>query len=159
MKLIPILIGLWALAAPAQDDAVKKLIRAGDEFYAKRDQEGMALKAIEAYKKALALEESCTEACWKATLAHYWLGNHEKDSTKQAEIFREAIDFAKMAVAIDENCIEAHFWLAVMYGLYGQACGILQSLHMVDPIKIGISFMNQFSEHRVVRHFVGFLDE
>jgi hypothetical protein len=130
---MPAMVSL--LLAPPQDEAVAKLLSTAQDCYRKRDQDGMAVKAVGNYKKALARDETCTGAYWRIARTYYWVGTNEKDTARAAETFREGIDFAKIAISLDENCIEARFWLAVMYGLYGQARGILQSLHMVDPMK------------------------
>lgn len=125
---------LLAAAAP-QEETILQLAKEADALYARRAEDGMARKAVETWQKVLALDESRVEAYWKIALACYWLGSHEKDSAQQVEIFREGIEFAKMGVAVDEKCVPAHYWLGVLYGLFGQSKGVFQSLHMVDPIK------------------------
>lgn len=121
---------------PTRAVRIATLIREGDAFYQARDREGMAHKAIDTYCKVLALDETNGEACWKVAKAHYWLGTHEPEgSDSRAEILKEGIEYAKMGVAVDAKNIAAHFWLGVMYGSYGQAVGMLQSLHMAEPIK------------------------
>jgi tetratricopeptide (TPR) repeat protein len=132
--------------SPEQDAAVAKALRIGDEAYAKREEEGSAAKAVEAYKKAIALDETCVEAQWKAARAHFWIGTHENESAKAAVVFREGIEFAKLAVATDENSLHAHYWLAVLYGLFGMVRGIAQSLHMVEPMKKELEWLNQKDE-------------
>lgn len=141
---------LGLLVCPLQDDAVTKLVREGDGYFARRDQEGMPARATASFKKAIAIDENRVEAYWKITLVDFWLGTHEADNEKQQEILRDGIEFAKLALAIDPNCKPAHFWLAILYGVYGQARGMLQSLHMVDPMKQELEW--------VLRHDEGFED-
>src|SRR5262245_39039502 len=139
-----LLLGL--LAGPFQEDIATKLLHEGDGFYSKRDQEGMPAKATECFKKAIAIDEKCVEAYWKIALVDFWLGTHEKDTEKQQAILRDGIEFAKTALAMDPNCKAAHFWLAILYGVYGQARGILQSLHMVDPMKAELTWVLDHDE-------------
>jgi tetratricopeptide (TPR) repeat protein len=137
---------LVLLVGPPQEDAVAKLLREGDGFYLKRDQEGMAAKATECFKKAIAIDEKRVGAYWKIARVDFWLGTHEKDTEKQQAILRDGIEFAKLALAIDSNCKDAHFWLAILYGVYGQARGILQSLHMIDPMKAELKWVLEHDE-------------
>jgi tetratricopeptide (TPR) repeat protein len=134
------------LALAVQDAAVTKLLRQGDEAYGKRDQEGMPAKAIEAYKKAIALDESRVDAYWKIALVQFWNGTHEKDPEKQQAAFKDGIEYAKIAVSLDGNCKPARFWLALLYGLYGQARGIAQSLHMLEPMKAELDWILEKDE-------------
>ena len=122
-------------------DGAKKLIADGDAAYAKRDQEGQPAKAVEAYKKALVIDESSAEAYWKIARVAFWTGQHEKDSEKKAAIFRDAIDYAKLAVDADKEGVAGHFWLALLYGLFGESKGIVQSLHLIEPMKTELEWV------------------
>ncbi len=122
------------LACMLVQDA-SKLIKEGDAAWVKRAEDGQPAKAVQAYKKALAIDESSAEAYWKIARVAFWTGDHEKETEKQARIYREAIDYAKLAVDADKNCVAAHFWLAFLYGLFGQAKGIFQALDLIEPMK------------------------
>ena len=127
--------GPGAKEATMQNGPVGRLLREGDALYSERTRDGMARKAIEAYQKALAIDEGCADAYWRIAKAHYWLASHEKDDDAKAKLFKEGIEYAKIGVSVDADNLAAHFWLSVMYGSYGQAIGIWQSLHMVEPMK------------------------
>jgi len=133
-----------------QESAVTKLLKQGDDAYAKRDQEGMPAKARDAYRKVIALDETRVEAYWKIALVQFWNGTHDKDPEKQQAAFKEGIEFAKIAVSLDEHNKPARFWLALLYGLYGQVRGIAQSLHMLDPMKAELDW--------ILKHDEGFED-
>lgn len=66
---------------------------------------------------------------------NYWLGENAEDADDKLAFFDEGIQCGKTGAEIDENSIESNFWLAVNYGSYGQAKGIMQSLALVNPIK------------------------
>jgi len=132
---------LLSLALLLQDPAVAKVLKAADEAYAKRDEPGMAAKARDAYKKAVVLDEACVAAYVGLAKSLWWIGAHERDDAKSAPIYREAIDFLKIAVSVDAESLDARFWLAVLYGLFGQARGILQSLDLVDPMKAELEWV------------------
>jgi len=148
---------LAAAALLLQEEALVKLIRTADEHYVRRAEDGRAQKAVEAYKKAIVLDESRVESYWKLARAYYWLGSREKESARAAPLYREGIDFLKIAVSIDGESIHARFWLATMYGLFGQAKGILQSLDLVEPMKAELEWVlkkdetfEQAAAHRVM---------
>ncbi len=140
--LVSVSLGVCIQApAEAQDAAILKLLRAGDEAWAEREQDGRAWKAIEYYKKAMVLDDTCTEAYWKAARAHSWPAWHEEDSTKAAQIYLDGAEYAKRGVATDGNSLYSRYWLFIMYGLYGDARGVLQSLHMIDPMMKELEFL------------------
>ncbi len=124
-----------AVFALSQDAKVRELLQKGDALWADREKEGKGLAAVETYQKALALDESCVEAYWKLARTYFSLGSREKDDEKKAKLYREGIEFCKMGISVDANSIESHFWLGVMYGLFGEVKGIMQSLYLVDPMK------------------------
>ena len=156
---IGILLFGVSLLFPAleQDEMVQKVLVQADKHYANRSTSGEAEKAIEGYQKVLVLDEMCTEAYWKIAQATLWIGLNSEDDDKKLRIYRDAIEFCKMAVAIDDNCIEAHFWLGVMYGLFGEVKGILQGLHVIEPVKREMNWViardekwNSAGAHRVL---------
>lgn len=84
------------------------------------------------------LVEKDAEAAWAYGLLseiNYWLGEYADDAEDKIFFFNEGVECGKEGVAIDENSIEANFWLAVNYGAYGQEKGIMQSLSLIKPIK------------------------
>jgi tetratricopeptide (TPR) repeat protein len=129
------------LAMLLQDPAVAKVLRAADEAYAKRDEAGQAAAARTAYRKALALDEASVPAYVGLAKTCFWTGTHEADSEKAATAFREGIDACKIAVSVNAESLDAHFWLAVLYGLYGQTKGILQSLDLLDPMRAELDWV------------------
>lgn len=66
---------------------------------------------------------------------NYWLGEYTTDATDKIAFFNEGVECGKTGVEIDEDSLEANFWLAVNYGSYGQEKGIMQSLTLISPIK------------------------
>lgn len=123
------------LPATAWAGAADRVAKQAEAFYAKRDQAGMIDKAIEAYQQVLAIDDMRVDTYWKLARAYYWKGTHTSDSDEAMEVFREGIEFAKLAVELDPASAGAHFWLAVCYGKFGEAKGIMQSLHLVDPMR------------------------
>lgn len=84
------------------------------------------------------LVEADSECAWGYGLLaeiNYWLGEYAEDADDKLAFFEEGVDCGKTGVEIDENSVEANFWLAVNYGAFGQEKGIMQSLSLINPIK------------------------
>ncbi|MBI4564816.1 MAG: tetratricopeptide repeat protein [Planctomycetes bacterium] len=135
-----------AVTLLSQDSIVVKLLKEGNEAYAQRDKDGMPEKALQSYKKALVLDERRVEAYIRIVLVQFWIGTHQQDPEKLQAALRDGIEYAKIALSMDANCMAAHFWLAILYGLYGQSRGILQSLHMLDPMKAELDWVLKHDE-------------
>lgn len=79
-------------------------------------------------------DENCAWAYGLLSEIYYWIGETSEKADKLVN-FEEGVDWGKKGLAVDDNCLEANFWLAVNYGLYGQEKGIMQSLSLINPIK------------------------
>lgn len=71
------------------------------------------------------------EVFWKAARCY---NEYATLVEKPVAIFEQGIELAKKSILLKDNA-EAHFWLGVLYGQIGRAKGILNSLHMVKPMK------------------------
>lgn len=123
------------MAGPLARGQVGALLKQADAEFRKRGGGSKWVKkAIETYKMALAIEPSTAEAYWKIARCHYNLGIRLKGRRALA-VFREGIAYAKLAVHYAPKCIEAHYWLGISYGKYGQISGAFQSLALVDHVR------------------------
>lgn len=66
---------------------------------------------------------------------NYWLGEYAGDAADKLAFFEEGVACGEAGVGINEDSLEANFWLAVNSGSFGQEKGIMQSLAMIAPIK------------------------
>jgi len=123
--------------ANAQGMAEPTLVAARAAYEA-RGEPAKAKEAVELFKKAAADDPVSYEARWEGARAAYFFGTYTRtdapDSEKMA-IFDGGITLAKEAVALSPKGVEGHFWLGVLYGVYGEAKGIFKSLSMVPLIK------------------------
>ena len=120
--------------SPALAADYKELLLKGDALYAQRADPAKARESVEAYRQAMAADPTKFEAAWKLSRSLYWIGREEPKEKKLA-IYTEAMEAAKKGVELAPNEAPPHYWLAVVYGLYGQEKGIMQSLNLIDPIK------------------------
>ncbi len=127
-----ILFLAWLGVGQAAD--YQALLKKADELYAQRADQAAAKEAVEVYRAAAAANPKSAEAAWKLARALYFVTERtEKDD--QLPVLEEGIEAAKKAVELDPDCVPGHYWLGVLYGLYGQNKGILKSLSLVEPIK------------------------
>jgi tetratricopeptide (TPR) repeat protein len=85
-----------------------------------------------------ALVEEDSECDWAYGLLaeiNYWLGEYAEDADDKLAFFDEGVQCGEAGVGINENSLEANFWLAVNYGSFGQEKGIMQSLALIHPMK------------------------
>ena len=122
-----------ALAAGGQD--VQDLLQRGDALFELRGDLSKAREALQAYQSALAKGEEAYGACWRMARVEYWIGDHTAGKGEKKRIFEMGIYHAKRAVQADPGGPEGHYWLGVLYGVYGEAKGVLKSLSLVKPIK------------------------
>jgi tetratricopeptide (TPR) repeat protein len=89
------------------------------------------------YNDLTALVEEDPECAWAYGLLseiYYWFGE-SADADDKLFCFGEGVKFGEQGIEIDEDLLEATFWLAANYGSFGQEKGIMKSLSLVSPIK------------------------
>jgi tetratricopeptide (TPR) repeat protein len=128
-----------ALIAPAlQAQTTTDTLSMARQAYEKRAEPASAKAALDLFKQAARENPQSYEAAWEGARASYFYGTYTladaSDSEKMA-IFQDGIDLAKQAIALQPKGVEGHFWLGVLYGVYGEAKGIFKSLSLVPDIK------------------------
>jgi len=106
--------------------------------YEARAEPAQASAAVDLFRKAATEDPASYEARWEGTRAAYFYGTYVRTDAPDAEkmaIFDRGITLAREAVALSPKGVEGHFWLGVLYGVYGEAKGIFKSLSLVPEIK------------------------
>jgi tetratricopeptide (TPR) repeat protein len=80
-------------------------------------------------------DSECDRAYALLSEINYWFGEYAEDADDKIAFFDEGVECGKTGVEINEDSVEANFWLAVNYGAFGQEKGIMQSLVLINPIK------------------------
>ncbi len=126
--------GIPTASAQAPDDPLAKARAA----YEQRADPAQSRAALDLFEGAANADPKSYEGRWEGARAAYFFGNYTRtdasDSEKMA-IFQRGIELAKQAVALQPKGVEGHFWLGVLYGVYGEAKGIFKSLSLVPDIK------------------------
>jgi len=132
-----LLIGLGmplSLSAGQGETALEKARQAFD----RRADPEEAKAGLRLYQKAARENPSSYEARWEGARAYaYYLEYPFADGKEEEKIdlAQKGIDLAQDALKLKGKGVEAHYWLAVLYGLYGEAKGVLKSLSLVPRIK------------------------
>ncbi len=125
-------------AARAQDAAPDLLAKAR-AAYEQRANPVQAKQSVDLYALAAkAGGPQAYDALWEGARACYYDGHYAlKDAPDKdlLALYQDGIDRAKAAVALEPKGVEGHFWLGVLYGVYGETKGIFKSLAMVPGIK------------------------
>lgn len=127
------------VAGPGRAEApAGEALAAARAAYEARAEPAQAKAAVELFQKAATEDPASYEARWEGGRAIYFYGTYTRPDAKDAEkmaIFDGGITLAKEAVALSPKGVEGHFWLGVLYGVYGEAKGIFKSLSLVPVIK------------------------
>jgi len=126
---------LLAPAVPAAAQDAAGLLAEGDTLYEERADPAKAREALAKYQAALLKGENACDAYWKMARVGYWIGDHAALKEEKRRVFQMAIYHGKKAVQAAPERVEGHYWLAVNYGSYGDAKGVLKSLALVKPLK------------------------
>ena len=103
----------------------------GDEAYANYDNK----KALERYKKVLAINPENYEANWKTSRAYIDIGEDFEDDDERASYYESAEKFARSAVNDNEEKSNGHLYLSIALGRVALDAGAKQRIKMSKEIK------------------------
>ena len=125
-------------ATIAQSPTDAPLLEQARAAYQQRGAAAQAQKAVDLFGRAAAADPASYAARWEGARACYFLGTWarpEMEDEEKLALFQDGIERAKAAVALNPKGAEGHFWLGVLYGVYGETKGIFKSLAMVPGIQ------------------------
>jgi tetratricopeptide (TPR) repeat protein len=114
------------------------LLVTADASWLNRHSPENAKQSMLLYRKALMADTNSYEALWKYGRSCFFYANYfvsEKDNEKKKQVFGTGKDYCLKATALNPEGVEAHYWLATLYGQWAEANGVLKSLAYVNPIK------------------------
>jgi tetratricopeptide (TPR) repeat protein len=100
-----------AAIRPARD-----AIAEADCLYAQRADLVKVRQAIVALRQAQADDSTNYDLAWRMAKYNYYLGAHTTESTEKAKAFGEGIEAGKLAVRVQNDKPDGHFWLGANYG-------------------------------------------
>jgi tetratricopeptide (TPR) repeat protein len=94
----------------------KEITALADKLYARREN-------LEGVRESAELLKDATtdyEALWRASRAHFFLGQEAHDKMEARRAYLSGIDAGRLAVRVSDNRVEGHFWLGVNLALLAQ---------------------------------------
>jgi tetratricopeptide (TPR) repeat protein len=107
-------------------------IARAEALYSERADLAKARQALALLRQARTADYGNYEAAWKLARVAYYLGTHSKSESE--ELFREGIAAGKIAIQLQENRPEGHFWLGANYGGSAEV-STLASLANIEDIR------------------------
>ena len=104
-------------APPGRDEGTsKQRIAEADELYRQRDDLAKVRLGVALLRQARISDYGSYEAAWKSAKFNYYLAAHTEDEREREAAFREGIDTGKIALQLQGDKPEGHFWLGANYG-------------------------------------------
>lgn len=107
-------------AQPAVDSgdpaAAAAKIAEADSLYSERTDLSRVRLGIALLRQGQIADYGNYQAAWKLAKFNYYLGAHTSDERERDAAFREGIDAGLVAVKLEANKPEGHFWLGANYG-------------------------------------------
>lgn len=115
------------------ENVAKQKLAEGDTLYEGRTDMAKARVAVATLRQAQVADYGNYEAAWKLSRAAFFVGDHTKGDEKD-DMFRQGIEAGRVAVKLQPDKPEGHFWLGANFG--GDASNsTLASLSSVQDIK------------------------
>ena len=122
------------VSAPSNGRSAAESIAEADKLYAQRADVMKVRRGLIALRQAAAEHATNYELAWRVAQYNYYLGSHTSDETEQEKAFHDGIEAGKLAVKLNNDRPEGHFWLGANYG--GNAeISTLAGLAEIEDIK------------------------
>ena len=120
--------------APSNGRSAAESIAEADKLYAQRADVMKVRQGLIALRQGAAEHATNYELAWRVAQYNYYLGSHTSDETEQEKAFHDGIEAGKLAVKLNTDRPEGHFWLGANYG--GNAeISTLAGLAEIEDIK------------------------
>ncbi len=102
-------------SALSEKSAADRIAEA-DALYSQRQDLSKVRLGIALLRQARIADDENYEAAWKLAKLNYYLGLHSTDDREREAAFREGVDGGKIAVQLQGEKADGHFWLGANYG-------------------------------------------
>ena len=104
-----------AAPPPNTNEAAPSLIARADQFYAQREDLKQLEQGIVLLRQAAAQEPDNYDANWRLAKFNFYLASHTEGDIKE-RAFKDGAAAGKVAVALQPDKPDGHFWLGANYG-------------------------------------------
>ena len=105
-----------------------------DALYKERVVVAKAREAAGIWSARLAKAPADFESAWKLARAEYWLGGHDDQAARRADLER-GIEAGQQASRLEPTRPEGYFWMAACMGQLAESFGMRQGLKYRTPIR------------------------
>ena len=105
-----------ATADQAAMRPAKDAIAEADGLYAQRADLVKVRQALVVLRQAQADDSTNFDLTWRLAKYNYYLGAHTPESNERTKAFHDGIEAGKLAVKLQNDRPEGHFWLGANYG-------------------------------------------
>src|SRR5437868_10307655 len=109
-------------------------IAEADVLYEQREDLIKARVAVAVLRQARTADYGNYEAAWKLARAAFYVAEHTDNDSERDDMYREGMEAGKVAVQLQPNKPDGHFWLGAIYGS-SAAHSTIASLSSVQDIK------------------------
>ena len=103
-------------APPGSEKHTLDRIAEADALYSQREDLSKVRVGIALLRQARIADDGSYEVAWKLAKFNYYLGLHSTDDRERDSAFREGVDAGKIAVELQGDKADGHFWLGANYG-------------------------------------------
>jgi tetratricopeptide (TPR) repeat protein len=119
---------------PPSDRPVDEAIAQAEQFYAQREDVLKVRQGLIVLRQALTANPGNYEIAWRVAKFNYYIGSHSTEDTEKEKAFHDGTEAGKLAVKLNNDKPDGHFWLGANYG--GNAeISTLAGLAEIDDIK------------------------
>jgi tetratricopeptide (TPR) repeat protein len=123
-----------ATADHASLRSTKEVVAEADGLYTQRTDLVKVRQAIVALRQAQADDRTSYDIAWRLAKYNYYLGAHTPEATEKSKAFHDGVEAGKLAVQLQNDKPDGHFWLGANYGGNAQI-SMLGGLSEVDDIR------------------------
>jgi tetratricopeptide (TPR) repeat protein len=107
-----------SVEAPAEVESrpVSTSISEADALYSQRSDLTKVRQALVVLRQAMAEHPTDYGIAWRLAKFNYYVGSHSADREQQDKVFHDGIEAGELAIKLDDNKPEGHFWLGANYG-------------------------------------------
>jgi len=120
-------------STPTTTSAAQDVAQA-QQLYAQRDDLMKLRQGIVALRQAQTKDPGNYDAAWQLAKFNYYLATHTDNGNERDKAFRDGIDAGKIAVQLQNEKPDGHFWLGANYGGAAEHSAV-QGLATVSDIR------------------------
>jgi tetratricopeptide (TPR) repeat protein len=98
------------------DRPAAEMVAEAEQLYAQRSDLVKVRQALIILRQAMVSNSTNYDIAWKLAKFNYYLGAHSPDDGEKEKAFHDGIEAGKLAVQLNNDKPDGHFWLGANYG-------------------------------------------